>query len=108
MFNAIGPLELLIIFSIILMVFGADKLPELARGLGKGMREFRRAANMVRNEIMSASDLDLKNPLQDEIKEIGRAMDQGSETEPKKIKDKPSNVPDKTDSKDKRMSKNQE
>lgn len=71
MFNAIGPVEMLVIFVIVLMVFGADKIPELARGLGKGIREFKRAANMVRNEILSeTNDLRMENPLKKEMDEI--------------------------------------
>ena len=38
---ALGPTELLIIFFIIILLFGAKKLPELAKGLGKGIKEFR-------------------------------------------------------------------
>lgn len=43
----IGGQELIIIFLIILLLFGAKKLPELAQGLGKGIREFKRAAREV-------------------------------------------------------------
>jgi sec-independent protein translocase protein TatA len=39
-----GVQELLIIFFIILLLFGAKKLPELASGLGKGIREFKKAS----------------------------------------------------------------
>ncbi len=39
----IGQWELLLIFFAILLLFGARKLPELAQGLGKGIREFRKA-----------------------------------------------------------------
>ena len=49
-----GPLgfnEILIILVIILLLFGAKKIPELMRGLGKGMREFSDAKNNVRREI---------------------------------------------------------
>ncbi|HDL17896.1 MAG TPA: twin-arginine translocase TatA/TatE family subunit [Bacteroidetes bacterium] len=65
MFGSLGPLELMIIFIIILVVFGADKLPELARGLGKGMREFKKAADEVKREIMvdPSLNLDLNDPL---------------------------------------------
>ena len=38
-----GPTELLIIFGIVLLVFGGKRLPEIAKGLGRGMRDFRRA-----------------------------------------------------------------
>ena len=49
-----GPLgfnEILIILVIILLLFGAKKIPELMRGVGKGMREFSDAKNNVRQEI---------------------------------------------------------
>lgn len=38
-----GPLELLLILLIILLIFGANKLPEVGRSLGNGIREFMRA-----------------------------------------------------------------
>lgn len=41
----LGLPELLIIFFIILVVFGASRLPELGRGLGKGIRNFKDATN---------------------------------------------------------------
>ncbi|MEO0188936.1 MAG: twin-arginine translocase TatA/TatE family subunit [candidate division WOR-3 bacterium] len=40
----LGPQELIVIFLIILLLFGSTKLPELARGMGKAMREFKKAA----------------------------------------------------------------
>ncbi len=50
--------EILVILFIVLLLFGAKKLPELARGLGQGMREFKRATNEIQNEIKSATNLD--------------------------------------------------
>lgn len=47
----IGTTELLVILFIILLVFGAKKLPELAQGLGKGIREFKKASNDIQNEL---------------------------------------------------------
>lgn len=41
MFGRLGPMELLIIFLIIILLFGGKKLPEIAKGLGKGIREFK-------------------------------------------------------------------
>lgn len=46
MFN-LGVPELLIIFFVILLLFGAKKLPDLASGLGKGLREFKKATQGV-------------------------------------------------------------
>jgi len=45
-----GP-EIIIIMLIVVMLFGADKIPEIARGLGKGMRQIKDATNEVKREI---------------------------------------------------------
>ncbi|MBN2424569.1 MAG: twin-arginine translocase TatA/TatE family subunit [Calditrichaceae bacterium] len=47
----IGMPELLIIMLVILLLFGAKKLPELAQGLGKGIREFKKASNDIQEEL---------------------------------------------------------
>jgi sec-independent protein translocase protein TatA len=47
----IGTTELIIIMFIILLIFGAKKLPELAQGLGKGIREFKKASNEIQEEF---------------------------------------------------------
>lgn len=49
--GSIGGPELFLILLIIVILFGAKKLPELARGLGEGIREFRKAARDVQEEI---------------------------------------------------------
>ena len=43
--------ELLIIFLVVLLLFGAKRIPEMARGLGKGIREFRGAVKEVQDEV---------------------------------------------------------
>ncbi len=60
MFGNLGFSELLVIMFIILLLFGSKRLPELARGLGKGLNEFKRAANDMKKEL-SIDDNDLKN-----------------------------------------------
>jgi sec-independent protein translocase protein TatA len=47
----IGGPELLLILAVILLLFGGQKIPELARGLGKGMREFRKAQADIESEF---------------------------------------------------------
>ncbi|MDP8224264.1 MAG: twin-arginine translocase TatA/TatE family subunit [Candidatus Lernaella stagnicola] len=42
-FGGLGPWELIIILVIVLIIFGVGKLPEVGRGLGKGIREFKEA-----------------------------------------------------------------
>ncbi len=49
--GGIGTWEIVIIMFIALMVFGSKRIPEIARGLGKGLAEFRRAARDVQNEL---------------------------------------------------------
>jgi len=51
-----GPQELGLILFIILLLFGANKIPELARGLGRGMKEFRKAQNEIEEEFNKAVD----------------------------------------------------
>jgi len=47
----LGTPEILLILLVILIFFGAKKIPELAQGLGKGIREFRKAARDIQDEI---------------------------------------------------------
>jgi len=51
MFLFISGAEIFIILVIVVMLFGADKIPELARGLGKGMQQLKNATNEVKKEI---------------------------------------------------------
>ncbi len=46
----IGVQEMIWIFLILVLLFGAKKLPELAQGLGKGIREFKKATNAIDEE----------------------------------------------------------
>ena len=49
--GSLGPLELLLIFLAILLIFGATRIPEIARGLGKGIREFKSATREISSEL---------------------------------------------------------
>jgi len=49
----IGVQELLVILLIILVLFGAKKIPELAKGLGTGLKEFRKASKDLDKELTS-------------------------------------------------------
>lgn len=52
----LGTTEAIVIFILILLLFGAKKIPELARGLGKSMGEFKRAREDFENEVQRAAD----------------------------------------------------
>lgn len=58
MLGDIGFGEMMVIFLIVLMLFGSDRLPGLARSLGKGIREFKRIANNANSEIQRAIDVE--------------------------------------------------
>lgn len=51
MFGSFGGTELIVILLIVLLVFGAKKIPELARGLGQGIQEFKNASSQIKKEI---------------------------------------------------------
>ena len=52
----IGGPEIVIIMLVVVMLFGSKKIPEIARGLGKGMRELKEASNIVKREIRSSAN----------------------------------------------------
>ncbi|MCX7797383.1 MAG: twin-arginine translocase TatA/TatE family subunit [Melioribacter sp.] len=58
MFGNLGASEILIIVLVVLLLFGAKKIPELAQGIGKGMREFRKALREVEDDIKSIDKQD--------------------------------------------------
>ena len=62
MIGDIGMQELIVIFLIVLLLFGADRIPGLARSLGKGLSEFKRVVNNANTEIQRAIDIDEKEP----------------------------------------------
>ncbi len=61
LFGNLGATELIIIFVVILLLFGGRKIPELMHGLGKGIRSFKKGMHEVEEEI--------NTPLPDEKKE---------------------------------------
>mgnify|MGYP003637223317 CR=1 FL=1 len=55
-FLFIGTTEIMFILFIVVMVFGADKVPDIAKGMGKGMRTLRDATNDLKSEITKSSE----------------------------------------------------
>lgn len=63
MFDNIGWGELLLIIGFIVIFFGAKKIPEIAKGLGSGIREFKKAARDIQEEVQNDSKkLEEKSP----------------------------------------------
>lgn len=52
----LGPWELFVIFFVILLLFGAKRLPEIAQGMGKGIREFKKAMKETTEEFKGSLD----------------------------------------------------
>lgn len=75
MFLFISGAEIFIILVIVVMLFGADKIPEIARGLGKGMQQLKNATNEVKKEINESVkkqgiDTEFTRDIQKEVKKI--------------------------------------
>jgi len=75
--------ELVFVFFVILLVFGADKVPDIARTLGKGMRQVRNATQDIKSEIEKSAEkqgLDTKqieqdlNEVKDEVENIAGSV----------------------------------
>jgi sec-independent protein translocase protein TatA len=72
----IGGTEIVFILFIVVLVFGADKLPEIARGLAKGMRQLKDATNDIKHEVTKSAkesnivDTDATKEIQDEINKV--------------------------------------
>ena len=57
----IGTMEWVWIVLVVIVLFGGKKIPELARGLGKGINEFKRAKNQIKDEIDTDSEVQEKS-----------------------------------------------
>lgn len=69
MFN-LGGGEIFLILFVVLLLFGSKKIPEFARGLGKGIREFKDATNSIKEEISKgANDFQEEKKIINEIKD---------------------------------------
>lgn len=51
MFGSLGPFELILIFLVVLLLFGAKRIPEIARGVGSGIKEFKDATREITSQI---------------------------------------------------------
>ena len=58
--GGLGGWEIMVILLVVLVFFGANKIPEIARGMGKGIREFKDATKEIKKEVESGVNLDEK------------------------------------------------
>ena len=73
--------EIAFIMFILVMVFGADKIPDIARGLGKGMKAIRNASNDIKSEIQKSAekqgiDTDFTKDIRGEIDKVKEDIDE--------------------------------
>ena len=73
--------EIAFIMFILVMVFGADKIPEIARGLGKGMKAIKNASNDIKSEIQKSAekqgiDTDFTKDVRGEIDKVKEDIDE--------------------------------
>ena len=72
--------EILLILMAVLVLFGADKMPGMARNIGRGMREFQKAADEIKSELAnSTSDIrsemnNIRSDIQDNISKTGNPI----------------------------------
>ena len=53
---SLGPWEIVLVVLVIIILFGGKKIPELARGLGKALKEFRKTPKDLKDEVNSAAE----------------------------------------------------
>lgn len=79
-FLFIGAPEIFIIVLIVVVFFGADKIPEIARGLGKGIRQVKDATNDIKREIKDTSqkeglNTDIISDINSQVKDVKESID---------------------------------
>lgn len=79
-FLFISGAEIFFIMFIVVMVFGADKIPGIARGLGKGMRQLKDATEDIKREIQKSADIDadFTKDIRKEIDEVKKNVNEVS------------------------------
>lgn len=80
-FLFISGAEIGFILFVILLVFGADKVPEIARGMGKAMRQIKDATNDIKSEITKGAekqgiDIDITKDVQKQIDQVKEDVDE--------------------------------
>ena len=67
--------EIVFVFFIVLLVFGADKIPSIARTLAKGMTQVRQATNDIKSEIQKSADVNIENPSKNLSQDFKKDLD---------------------------------
>ena len=74
--------EIFVILLVVLLLFGANKIPDIAKGLGKGMREFKKATDDIKKEMSGHT-----GGLENDFKEINDSIKNGIKNTKQILKD---------------------
>ena len=96
----IGGGELILIIFIALMLFGSDKIPEIARAMGKGMAQLKNATNEIKSEIQKGAEAngidtsmkELTSTFSDEVEKVKSNLDSNMLPEVTKVKEDVENL----------------
>ena len=92
MFGPLGVPELLLIFAVILIVFGPRRIPEIARTLGKAMGEFRKATDDMKSTIEREVRLEELKKVTPTLDEFTTPFESVSRTAPYAVSDEPESL----------------
>ena len=73
--GVIGGPEIIVILLLVLVLFGGKKIPELMKGLGKGVKEYKKAMNGIEDEVNNATQESSANGSQSEPNESSKSSD---------------------------------
>lgn len=89
----VGWQEILVIVFVLLLLFGGKKLPELARGMGRGLRHFKEELHGVKKQIGDSTEVEIDTPVEDDYdtpadddKDAEQPADEAKENEPQETK----------------------
>ncbi len=77
-----GGWEIVLILAVVLILFGAKKLPELAKGLGTGIKEIKKATREVTDEVQKAADDTSAPPNKPAVKDASQPAQTVSQSSP--------------------------
>ena len=85
MFGNIGMMELMVILVIVLVLFGAKRIPEISASFGKGIREFKKSINEVERSIREPEPTDRVRPGDETVARRERDKDEVPRPDPKRL-----------------------
>jgi len=91
-FLSLGGGEMMLVFLVFLLLFGANKIPEMAKGLGKGMKEFKKATDDIKRELSESTGgltqeiTDTTSDIKRNISEITNNITQDIKTQTEEVK----------------------